>query len=1028
MLSQFYIIASGAEIPEQVVPQGIESVNGSNITMGCTSPLVERDGVKICDGSASYLVDDCSPVINTNSSNWASQLVAVRKTSVDGPTKHNGVVLTFNFDTAVFPTSIELYLFLCSRLKSDANSIHVFADKNSNLIFNSNSTHMGGSGPFRRSCVSLSTVRISLDDLAKHDPKHSWHIVLEITVKNEWAYVGDVRFLSSRSNIINPGKYIHAMYTNLTSIYACKILSPDTTCIEPATTAISTTNIISSSAHVSLTDSPSIPSKSVITSYSPPTPTGPTPTESVITVNSGSYPTPNIARDSVTMTSSYTNPITSKNVPTLPTGGIDIVGIVVGGLSGVVFGILITLFTIIIIVVVLHRYHSSRSDPHSSIKLEKVQTSVDELASDVNNEDYRNDITFFEPDYEAVPDNVPDNSQENGNIGVPNPLYSTVTEAINEPIATEDACSDSNTTPDVPPKVNHNPEPSLPSPPLPLPPLPLPPLPSPPLPEPPLPNPPLPESHLPSPPLPKPPLPSPPLPEPPLPNPPLPESHLPEPPLPKPPLPSPHLPEPPLPKPPLPKPPLAEPPLPEPPLPSPPLPNPPLSEQPSDKLGNGKANPAQLLPIYSVVQKSVPGVPPKSSDLLSDLHTTDAVSPSASMMTSPVKNMSNHDSMPLGCINENPLYQRTDSLSLPTGNRPINIVHPTPSAPTLEESVYSDAVSALHCTGGGTTDSMKKEEVDCNSHIYASIYDDPKELPKGFQQPVKITNDNITEIRELGNGQFGKVLLAATKGLSLKDMRLSKTDDNRDTSILVAVKKLIDNPSRKQQESFIKEVKFMSCLNHKNVVSLLGVCYDEPAFMMMEYMEEGDLNKFLQRYSEIVETPSNNTQISTSTVVYMASQIASAMKYLASLNFVHRDVASRNCLIGKNFIIKLADFGMSRNLYESLYYRIHGSATLPIRWMATECYYGVFSEETDVWAFGITMWELFTLGKEKPYSFFTDQEMIDDATKRGDSRQLLSKPPACPESVYNIMRRCWEATPKKRAKFSELDKMLQECQ
>ena len=741
-----------------------------------------------------------------------------------------------------------------------------------------------------------------------------------------------------------------------------------------------------------------------------PTNSHPTPTESMITPTSTesviSHPTP-IARDTLTIighfipssTASFTR-IPTSTVPTVPTVHVptsESNDNEIAKIAGIVIGVLVVsglIPLLLLSIVACYRYHSSQSDPDSPIELEKVQTSVDEPASDVNdNEDYRNDITFFEPDYQAVPDNVPDNSQENGDIGVPNPLYSTVTEAINEPITTEDACGDGNTTPDIPPKVKHNPSPPLPSPPLP----------SPPLPEPPLPEPP----------LPKPPLPSPPLLLPPLPEPPLPER-----PLPKPPLPSPPLAEPPL----------HSPLLPSLPLPLPPLPKPPLPEQSSDKLGNGKANPAQLLPIYSVVQKSVPGVPPKSSDLLSDLHTTDAVSPSASMMTSPVKKMSNHDSMPLGCINENPLYQRTDSLSLPTGNRPINIVHPTPSAPTLEESVYSDAVSALHCTGGGTTDSMKKEEVDCNSHIYASIYDDPKELPKGFQQPAKITNDNITEIRELGNGQFGKVMLAATKGLSLKDMRLSKTDDNRDTSILVAVKKLINNPSTKQQESFIKEVKFMSCLNHKNVVSLLGVCYDEPAFMMMEYMEEGDLNKFLQRYTEIVETPSNNTQISTSTVVYMASQIASAMKYLASLNFVHRDVASRNCLIGKNFIIKLADFGMSRNLYESLYYRIHGSATLPIRWMATECYYGVFSEETDVWAFGITMWELFTLGKEKPYSFFTDQEMIDDATERGDSRQLLSKPPACPESVYNIMRRCWEATPKKRAKFSELDKMLQECQ
>ena len=677
---------------------------------------------------------------------------------------------------------------------------------------------------------------------------------------------------------------------------------------------------------MSLTDSLSILSKSVIGSYSPPTPI-----KSVIRISSSSYPTP-IARDSVTVTSSHTDTIPSENDPTSSGGGIEIVGIIAGGLSGIGLGVLITLFTIIIIAVVLHRYHSSRSDPDSFIELEKVQTSVDEPASDVDNDDYRNDITFFEPEYQTALEN----SQENGNIRVPNPLYSTVTEAINEPIATEDACGDGNTAPDIPPKAKHNP--------------------------------------------------SPPLPE-------QPSDKQPSDKQPSDKQPS---------------------------------DKPPSDKQPSDKPGNGKAN---LLPIYSVVQKSVPGVPPKSSDLLSDLDSKDTVTPSDSM-TSPVKKMSSHDSMPLGCINENPLYQRSDSLSLPAGNRPINIVHPTPSAPSLEESVYSDAFtsSAPLGTGENGPESMKNDEMDSTSHIYASIYDDPKELPKGFQEPTKIANDNITEIRELGNGHFGKVMLAVTKGLSLKDMRLSKTDDNRDTSILVAVKKLIDHPSTEQQESFIKEVKFMSCLNHKNVVSLLGVCYDEPAFMMMEYMEEGDLNKFLQRYTEIVETPSNDTQLSTSTVVYMASQIASAMKYLAMLNFVHRDLASRNCLIGKNFIIKLADFGMSRNLYESHYYRIHGSATLPIRWMATECYYGIFSEETDVWSFGITMWELFTLGKEKPYSFFTDQEMIDDATERGENRQLLSKPPACPEPVYNIMRQCWEATPKKRAKFSELDKMLQERQ
>ena len=341
----------------------------------------------------------------------------------------------------------------------------------------------------------------------------------------------------------------------------------------------------------------------------------------------------------------------------------------------------------------------------------------------------------------------------------------------------------------------------------------------------------------------------------------------------------------------------------------------------------------------------------------------------------------------------------------------------------LEGIVYDNAVSPPVFTSGGNKELMEEETY---SDLYIHVYATPRVVSKSHQQPVKITNDNIKEIRELGNGHFGKVMLAATQGLSLKDMKLSKTDDNREASILVAVKKLIDHPSKTQRESFIKEAKFTSSLNHKNVVKIIGVCYDESAFMMMEYMEEGDLNEFLQQYTEIVETPSNNTQISTSTVVYMASQIASAMKYLASLNFIHRDIASRNCLVGKNLSVKLADFGMSRNLYESHYYQMQGKTALPIRWMATECFYGLFSEKSDVWAFGVTMWELFILAKGAPYSDFSDEEMIIDATQlKGAHRQLLPRPSVCPIPVYNIMRRCWAIDPKERANFEEVEEMLQ---
>ena len=114
---------------------------------------------------------------------------------------------------------------------------------------------------------------------------------------------------------------------------------------------------------------------------------------------------------------------------------------------------------------------------------------------------------------------------------------------------------------------------------------------------------------------------------------------------------------------------------------------------------------------------------------------------------------------------------------------------------------------------------------------------------------------------------------------------------------------------------------------------------------------------------------------------------------------------------------------MSRSLYESQYYVISGHAILPIRWMAAECFYGKFSAKTDVWAFGVTMWEIFTLGKVQPYSNLTDGEVVADAIK-GRDRTLLERPDDCPEDIYEIMRRCWAIDAGQRPTFDELQDSL----
>ena len=311
---------------------------------------------------------------------------------------------------------------------------------------------------------------------------------------------------------------------------------------------------------------------------------------------------------------------------------------------------------------------------------------------------------------------------------------------------------------------------------------------------------------------------------------------------------------------------------------------------------------------------------------------------------------------------------------------------------------------------------------------YAPIYTIPTNLPKSAERPLKVFGSNIREIGELGLGHFGKVILAETVGLSAKDLRLSESDDDKSKSTLVAVKKLKSDAPSATKEAFEKEVNFMSRLTDRNVIRILGVCHEDTPFIMMEYMEKGDLNQYLQKFKTLSTTDSElQGQITTSTLVHISTQIASAMKYLASRNFVHRDLATRNCLVGPNYLVKISDFGMSRSLYESHYYHIQGRFVLPVRWMSFECFYGKFSQKSDVWAFGVTMWEIFTLAKEQPYNDMSDKQIIEDALS-GKNRKILSKPDVCPLEVYKIMLGCWAHNSDQRATFEALFQLLTSVQ
>ena len=195
-----------------VQPHGIESINGSSVNMGCTSPFGRLDGVTVCM-SQSYLLDGCSPAIDTNVSDWASQLVTVRKTQTDEiPFDH--VLLTFGFDEVVNLQRIEMDLFLCPQWGIGAPFISVYADVESTLVFSLNTLPFTHHTPSQSSCGSLSTVTVSLGGAITSSSYLTWHIlVTKFSPFIDWVHVGEVRLVGT--GIPNPGntlhKTIHAM-------------------------------------------------------------------------------------------------------------------------------------------------------------------------------------------------------------------------------------------------------------------------------------------------------------------------------------------------------------------------------------------------------------------------------------------------------------------------------------------------------------------------------------------------------------------------------------------------------------------------------------------------------------------------------------------------------------------------------------------------------------------------------------------------------------------------------------------------
>lgn len=212
----------------------------------------------------------------------------------------------------------------------------------------------------------------------------------------------------------------------------------------------------------------------------------------------------------------------------------------------------------------------------------------------------------------------------------------------------------------------------------------------------------------------------------------------------------------------------------------------------------------------------------------------------------------------------------------------------------------------------------------------------------------------------------------------------------------------------------------MKEMKHSNLVQLLGICTREPPYYIItEFMPNGNLLDYLR----IPE----NQDLGSTVLLYFAVQIASAMAYLEERLFIHRDLAARNCLVGENQLVKVADFGLARLIQSNESddgdnaYTAHIGAKFPIKWTAPEgLAYNKFSSKSDVWSYGITMWEIASKGKS-PYPGVE----LANVYHLLDSGYRMEMPERCPLNVYELMLRCWQWEPAHRPSFDQIYKDLE---
>ncbi|XP_018593635.1 fibroblast growth factor receptor 2 isoform X2 [Scleropages formosus] len=298
----------------------------------------------------------------------------------------------------------------------------------------------------------------------------------------------------------------------------------------------------------------------------------------------------------------------------------------------------------------------------------------------------------------------------------------------------------------------------------------------------------------------------------------------------------------------------------------------------------------------------------------------------------------------------------------------------------------------------------------------SSAHDDPipeYDLPEDPRW--EFSREKLTLGKPLGEGCFGQVVMGEALGID---------KDKPKEAVTVAVKMLKDDATEKDLSDLVSEMEMMKMIGkHKNIINLLGACtQDGPLYVIVEYASKGNLREYLRarrppgmEYSYDIARVSDE-QLTFKDLVSCTYQVARGMEYLASQKCIHRDLAARNVLVTESNVMKIADFGLARDVHNIDYYKKTTNGRLPVKWMAPEALFDrVYTHQSDVWSFGVLMWEIFTLGGS-PYPGIPVEELFK-LLKEG---HRMDKPGNCTNELYMMMKDCWHAISSQRPTFKQL--------